>query len=71
MIELEQNSGEKCHCPHHKMIGVFVALFGLTFLLGSLDVISQRVVSITWPILVTLIGLQKVFQTKCTCCPAQ
>jgi len=35
-----------CCCPCHKMPGILLALIGVAFLLGTFDVISQRVVSI-------------------------
>ena len=50
------------------MIGVFVVLFGLTFLLRSLDVISPKAAGIAWPIIVILAGLQSIFRSKCKCC---
>ena len=58
----------KCACPCHMMIGVFIALIGLTFLLGALHVLSPRTVEITWPILVILAGLKKMFDGMCKCC---
>ncbi|HEX3095728.1 MAG TPA: DUF5668 domain-containing protein, partial [Patescibacteria group bacterium] len=58
------------NCPHHKMFPIFVVLFGLTFLLGTLEVLSARTVSIVWPIIVILIGLQKLMGHNCKCCSA-
>lgn len=58
----------KCCCPCHKMAGVLVILFGLTFLLGALNVIGQNVVNIVWPILVMLGGLKCLCAGKCKCC---
>jgi hypothetical protein len=43
-------------------------LIGLTFLLGAFNVFSPRAVAITWPILLILIGAQKVCAGKCKCC---
>lgn len=53
------------------MMGVFVILFGLTFLLRALDVISPKVAGIAWPIIVMLAGLQSMFGNKCNCCNAK
>jgi hypothetical protein len=61
---------DKCTCPHHRMIPIFVFLLGLTFLLESLHVLSPRVVAIVWPSLLCLIGLQKFFSIGCKCCSA-
>ena len=58
----------KCSCPCHKMIGVFVVLFGLTFLLKSLDVLSPKAAGIAWPIIVMLAGLKSIFGRNCKCC---
>jgi hypothetical protein len=67
-METSQASQGKCSCPCHKMVGLFIALIGLIFLLGAFGVISQRVVGVTWPILVILIGVQKICGSKCKCC---
>ena len=51
------------------MTGIFVALIGLTFLLGALNVLGQRIVSIAWPIGLILIGLQNsIGKGRCKCC---
>jgi hypothetical protein len=50
------------------MIGVLVVAFGLVFLLGALNVLSDRAVSIAWPIIVILAGLKKLFGGSCSCC---
>jgi hypothetical protein len=67
-METSQASQGKCSCPCHKMVGLFIALIGLTFLLGAFNVFSPRVVEVTWPILLTLIGVQKICGSKCKCC---
>ncbi len=56
-----------CKCPHHKVIPVLVILFGLTFLLGALNVISAYAVSVIWPILVLIGGFMKLYRCKCCC----
>ena len=50
------------------MVGVFIALFGLTFLLKNLDVISDHVTNIIWPSLIILAGVKKVVRGICKCC---
>ena len=57
-----------CCCPCHKMNGILIALIGLTFLLGAFEVLSQKVVSITWPILLILLGLKNAGKGMCKCC---
>ena len=64
----EAHKGQKCPCPHHKMIPIFLVLLGLSFLLTVMGVISTTVNNYVWPILVILIGLQKIFEGRCTCC---
>jgi hypothetical protein len=60
----------KCSCPCHKMIGVFIVLIGLTFLLSALNVLSARIAEIIWPVLVILAGLKAMFGNRCNCCSA-
>ena len=57
-----------CSCPHHKTVPVFIFLIGLFFLLGNLGVVSASTTSYVWPILLMLIGLQKMFGGMCKCC---
>ncbi len=68
---MDQNQnmmGQKCPCPHHKMVPVFIVLIGLVFLLNAVMVLSDHVTAVVWPILLICIGLQKIFQSRCTCC---
>ncbi len=67
-METPQASDKKCSCMCHKMVGLFVALIGLTFLLGALNVLAARTVDILWPILLLLIGVKLVFTGRCKCC---
>lgn len=61
--------GKKCCCPCHKVNGVLIALIGLSFLLGHLEVISEKIVGIAWPVLLILLGLKNSFgKSKCKCC---
>lgn len=65
---MQNMPGGKCNCPHHKMVPIFIVLIGLTFLLNALGTLSMQATSIIWPILLIVIGLQKMFQHKCKCC---
>ena len=67
-METSQASEKKCSCRCYKMVGLFIALIGLTFLLGAFNVLSPRVVQVTWPILVVLIGFKMVCGGRCKCC---
>lgn len=57
-----------CGCPHHKMVPLFIFLIGLLFLLKAIGYLSASVVDETWPILLMLIGLQKMLSGICKCC---
>lgn len=65
----QQMAGPSCKCPHHKMVPLFIVLIGLTFLLQAFGVLSDYFVSFAWPVLLILIGLQKMFKGVCKCCP--
>ena len=67
-METPQASDKKCSCACHKLVGLFVALIGLTFLLGALNILTPRAVEIIWPILVLLIGVKLVGSGRCKCC---
>ena len=62
------NEATKCKCPCHKMVSVFIVLIGLTFLLGAFGVLSAKTVSIVWPALLILAGLQTLCKDVCKCC---
>jgi len=62
--------GKKC-CPCKKMPAVFVILFGLTFLLREVGVISYHVAAVTWPIIVILAGAQFICRDSCKCCKTE
>lgn len=62
-------AGPACKCVHHQMVPLFIVLIGLTFLLQAFGVLSDYFVSLAWPILLILIGLQKMFGRMCKCCP--
>lgn len=61
-------TGMSCKCPHHKMVPLFIVLIGLTFLLEALGVVSVGFANVAWPILLILIGLQKMMRGMCKCC---
>ena len=60
--------GACCKCPHHLLVPIFILLIGVAFLLQALNVLSASFVAITWPILLILIGLQKIVGSACKCC---
>lgn len=64
------HDGKTCRCPHHSMMPIFITALGLIFLLGALDVLTARVTSIAWPIVVILAGLTKLTSKMCACCSA-
>ncbi len=68
-MEQPMQGGKKCGCPHHRMVPVFVILFGLLFLFNVLGLVSAYAVAITWPIIVIATGLTKLTSSRCRCCP--
>ena len=61
-------SGMGCKCPHHKVVPLFIFVIGLIFFLHAFSLVSQRFTDIVWPLVLMLIGLQKMFSHKCNCC---
>ncbi len=57
-----------CGCMCHKMLPLFMVVFGLVFLLGNLEVLTPIAVTWTWPVLVILAGLTKMMGSRCKCC---
>lgn len=57
-----------CKCPHHKVVPVLIVLLGLVFLLQAMGTISSDFASLAWPVVIILIGLQKLFGGMCSCC---
>ena len=59
-----------CPCPHHKVMPVLIILFGLTFLLGALGILTSGFVGIAWPVIVIAGGLMKWMNKSgmCKCC---
>lgn len=62
------DSCEKCSCVCHSAKAILVILFGLTFLLGALGIISRGLVDVVWPVLVILGGLKMLGKGFCKCC---
>lgn len=58
----------KCSCPCHKFIGILIVLFGLTLLLGALNLITPMLVGIICPTLIIIGGLKLIFSNVCKCC---
>src|SRR5690242_16875877 len=65
--QMEKTEGQ-CKCPCHKVVGLSIALIGLSFLLEAFGVLSAHAVSIIWPVLLILAGLRKAASGMCKCC---
>jgi hypothetical protein len=63
---MDQGSG--CGCVCHKSTGLLIILIGATFLAGAFNVISERLVSIVWPILLIIAGAMKLCGPIAGCC---
>ncbi len=61
-----------CKGQHHKAMPVLVILFGLTFLLGAMNILSPDTVMMIWPVLVIIAGVKKLMMGMgmgmCKCC---
>lgn len=57
-----------CKCGHHKVVPLCIALIGLVFLLGSINVLTAGFVNFAWPVLLIVIGLTKLVGPGCKCC---
>jgi len=70
MQNMGQGAKNMCKCPHHNVVPVLVVLFGLTFLLQALGVVSWSFVMVAWPVLVIAAGLMKLGERSgmCKCC---
>ena len=64
----QQGNGQKCGCPHHKVVPFLIFLFGLVFLLGMTGTISQQTAAYSWPVILMIVGLTKMFSGSCKCC---
>jgi hypothetical protein len=61
------NTAGHCKCPHHKVGAVLIVLFGLTFLLGTMGVLSGMFVAYAWPVLIIIFGLTRLMGGSCSC----
>jgi len=69
MHGMEKHEGSMmCKCVHHKFVPVLIVVFALMFLLNALDFVSDRSLSIGWPVVVGLAGLLKMTEGRCSCC---
>lgn len=57
-----------CRCIHHKVPGILVALFGLSFLLKNFGLYGDDVQNWIWPALIFVGGIAKVGGRMCGCC---
>ncbi len=67
-MEHDKNVCANCNCSHHKFVPLLIVLFGLAFVAQNMGWMSMDAVSKTWPVLVVLAGLFKMFGNKCKCC---
>lgn len=59
---------KSCRCPHHSATAVFLVLLALTLFLGNAGIIAEHTADMIWPVFLGLIGLQKLFGSRCKCC---
>ena len=64
---MEKGMGPMCHCPHHKIVPGLIILIGLSFLATGLGWLTYGANNIIWPILLILIGCNKMMAFKCKC----
>ncbi len=57
-----------CGCMHHKAGAFLLIVFGLTFLMGALNVLDGETVNVVWPVIVIAAGFKKLFAGMCKCC---
>ena len=57
-----------CKCPHHSVVPFLIVLIGVVFLLEALGKVTVAFTAMAWPILLILIGCQKLFKGICKCC---
>lgn len=67
-MEQNTNTTGLCTCKHHKVLPVLIILFGLTFLLGSLNILTMGAVNVIWPVLIIIAGVMKLMKGRCKCC---
>ncbi len=68
MDDMPMGKKNICSCMHHKMIPIFVILFGAAFLLLRLNVVTEEFVALAWPLIVIAAGATKLSEHKCRCC---
>jgi hypothetical protein len=61
------NQSGHCNCPHHKIGAVLIILFGLTFLLGMMNILAPMWVAYSWPTLIILFGITRLASGSCKC----
>ena len=71
---LKKMTGNMCMCPCHKfkktIMGVFLIVFGLIFLLNNLGYSSESFTGLAWPVLILLLGTSFIVKGffPCDCC---
>lgn len=63
-MDNETQACATCGRGCHVVIGFFLFLFGLNFLLGNIGVWNDYVTNIIWPALLILSGIVVAFRTK-------
>ncbi len=60
--------GQKCPCPHHKVVPGMITLIALVFLLKGLGAMTHATVDILWPLFLLIAGVTKLTSGMCKCC---
>lgn len=59
-----------CRCLHHLVAPAAIVLIGLDFLANALGLVSDSLLSLTWPALLVVAGVMKLAGQGCRCCKA-
>lgn len=68
---MNNGSAKTCKCGKHgghKHLGWMLIIFGALFLAGEMQWLGQEIVDVTWPILLIILGIKKLYtKHKCMC----
>ena len=56
-----------CKCHHHKVAPLLLVVLGLVFLWGSLGGLTLQKISVSFSVIVILVGLVKFVGGTCKC----
>lgn len=59
------NNTNTCNCPHHKLGGVLITIFGLGLLANALGWLASSTLFILISVLVIILGIKKMYRCKC------